>query len=64
MTEHQQLGESIAIVSKAYVFGVAGTAFLGFTLQEWVLTSALAVAVCQLVHWGWRFWKWARGPKP
>lgn len=60
MQEHQQAGESIAIAAKAYVFGVAGTAFLGFSLQQWVLASALAVALCQLIHWGWRFYTWLR----
>lgn len=67
MSEHQQTGESLAIIAKAYVFGVGGAAFMGITLQQWVLASALAVAVCQLIHWGWRFYTWLRfdrGNKP
>lgn len=67
MSDHQQAGESIAIAAKAYVFGVGGMAFLGITLQQWVLVTALLVAVCQLIHWGWRFYTWVRfdrGAKP
>lgn len=67
MSDHQQAGESIAIVAKAYVFGVGGMAFLGVTLQQWVLVTALLVAVCQLIHWGFRFYTWVRfdrGRKP
>lgn len=60
MSDHQQAGESIAIAAKAYVFGVGGMAFLGITLQQWVLVTALLVAVCQLIHWAWRFYIWLR----
>lgn len=60
MSEHQQAGESLAIIAKAYVFGVGGVTLLGVTLQEWVLASALLVAICQLIHWGWRFYTWLR----
>lgn len=60
MTQHQQTGETIALVAKTYVFSVGGAAFLGFGLQQWVLASALALACCQLIHWGWRFYTWLR----
>lgn len=60
MSEHQQAGESLAIIAKTYVLGVGGAAFMGVTLQQWVLASALAVAVCQLAHWGWRFYTWVK----
>jgi purine-cytosine permease-like protein len=45
---------------KAYPFAVAGASFLGLGLQDWVYITAIAVAVCQLAVFGWKFARWLR----
>lgn len=58
----QQLIEAVSgaasVGGKVYPLGVAAATFAGLSLQQWVYVTAIAVAVCQLVSWGWRFYLW------
>jgi hypothetical protein len=53
----------LGVVGKAYPLSVAATSFAGYSLQQWVYITAIAVAACQLVSWGWRFYLWLHRPK-
>lgn len=60
-----QTAESVVgAAAKAYPLSVAAASFAGYSLQDWVYITAIAVAVCQLIREGWKFVQWLRKPKP
>lgn len=64
MSQHQTtieaLGSAMGAAFKAYPVAVAGASFIGFSLQDWVYLTAIAVAVCNLVVFVARFVRWVR----
>lgn len=56
----ESLGTAASAASKAYPISVAVASFAGYTLQEWVYLTAIAVALCQLASMGWKFGVWLR----
>ena len=56
----QEAADLAAGAVKAYPITVATATFLGFSLQEWVYVTAIAVATCQLAVFTFKFARWIR----
>lgn len=59
----ESLGTAASAASKAYPISVAVASFAGYSLQEWVYLTAIAVALCQLASMGWKFGVWLRSQR-
>lgn len=61
----QEAAELAAPASKAFVYAAATTSFLGYSLQEWVYITAIALALLQitfmLVKGAFKVADWLKG---